>query len=478
MKKLLLIFISGAIFLMLLVACSFYEDSPISSKMTTEIIIESAEIDTKDFHNLYLGIASGNIQDWQKAYILFLREFVILDDYEICLYALRDINLDGVPELILHQSDVSYALLEIYSFKDGVFKIGEYTDAKVGSGLCVSDNPLYPGLFDLRWGGGVEHYGYITVDEDLLVYEYLWFNNLAPEEVAKENGQPGKNIVSDNKELIEISENLFYGNNLLEMFILEEDISTHSVDIDIELFMIEEDSELINNLDFKRYQNYIWITDERGERRVSAPSFRIDKVDGNVVSGSINPEDSVAQYKSYDEEEKDYKLVPDEPEISNDKIKLGERNEEGIYTYDSNQNIISIEQAVDLVAEIVEAELLVQKEDTYQYWINPRISKAGDIQYLSLEEWEQYKEQGIGELGEQLIINKIECRDSQQEAKNNGYYEVIIYEDIIDDIETGEGHQAITRYYAVDWKEQIIVEDYLWNDWYCELIQNREIEIT
>lgn len=39
--------------------------------------------------------------------------------------------MDKVLELILLQSNVSIALLEIYSFKDVVFKTGEYTDAKV-----------------------------------------------------------------------------------------------------------------------------------------------------------------------------------------------------------------------------------------------------------------------------------------------------------------------------------------------------------
>jgi len=222
MKKLLL-FIIGAIIVMSLAVCSSYKDSPINTKAATDVVIEKVEVNAKDIHQPYLGITSGNIQDWQKAYIQFLCEFVILEDYELCQYALRDINFDGVPELILLQSNVSLALLEIYSFKDGVFKTGEYTDVKVGSALCVSDDPRYPGLFDLRWGGGVEHYGYITVDKDLLVYEYLWFNNLAPEEVAKENGQPGKNMVSDNKELIELSTNAFSDvndNNILEMFIL------------------------------------------------------------------------------------------------------------------------------------------------------------------------------------------------------------------------------------------------------------------
>lgn len=217
MKELLSYILIVVIIFMSMTACSPYADSPINTNAAADIAIEKTEINNQT--------KSDDIQDWKKAYILFLCEFVISEDYEICQYALRDINSDGVPELIILQTDMSVnALLEIYSFKDGVFKTGEYTDAKVGSAFRISDNPLYPGLFDLRWGGGVEHYGYITVDGDLLVYEYLWFNNLAPEEVAQENGHPGKNMVSDNTELIELSENVFSNvtdNNILEMFILD-----------------------------------------------------------------------------------------------------------------------------------------------------------------------------------------------------------------------------------------------------------------
>ncbi len=223
MKKLFIITIIGAI-LISLASCSSDDNLLINNDVTTDIM-EKTEIDAEDVQKTLLDRVSSDIQDWQKAYIVFISEFSILEDYEICQYALRDVNLDGVPDLILLQSNASTALLEIYSFNGGVFKTGNYTDVKVGSALRVSYHQLYPGLFTLRWGGGVEHYGYITIDEDLLVYEYLWFNNMAPEEVANEIGQSGKNIVSDNKELVELSENIFLNENknILEMISTDDD---------------------------------------------------------------------------------------------------------------------------------------------------------------------------------------------------------------------------------------------------------------
>lgn len=218
MKKICLCITMITIIFMSLAACSSYQHSPTTTKAATATISKNPKTNTK--------MAGGNSKEWQEAYTLFLKDFTLLEDYEICEYALRDVNADGVPELILLQSDRSAkALLEIYSFKDGIFKTGEYKKIKVGSALRVSDNPQYPGLFEARWGGGIEHYGYITVEENVLVYEYLWFDNLAPEELANEYGQPGKNRVSDNKELIELSEKLFSdesNDNILQMVILGE----------------------------------------------------------------------------------------------------------------------------------------------------------------------------------------------------------------------------------------------------------------
>ncbi len=131
-----------------------------------------------------------------------------------------------------------------------------------------------------------------------------------------------------------------------------------------------------------------------------------------------------------------------ETNVSEEKVELKEDPKDGVYSYTSNVEMISPEQAVDLVASIIMGESdsyleLVQEDDKYYYQMNPR------------------------KLGDQLIINKLECRDSEQEAIEHGYYEVTMYEDIIDDIETGEGHQAITANYSVDLIEHVIVkEDY------------------
>lgn len=182
------------------------------------------------------------------------------------------------------------------------------------------------------------------------------------------------------------------------------------------------------------------------------------------------------------DESRDDSLIDEEsPYIdSNNRVELGIKKDEGIYTYISDIDIISPEQAVDIVASIVKEEseiqlVLMQDANNYYYQLNPRIFKNENVVYLSIEEYNQYLENGTGNIGDQLIINKIECRDSKSEASLNGYYEVIIYEDIIDNIKTKEGHQAITSEYAVDFVKKIVVEDYIWNDWYSAILEDRNI---
>lgn len=51
------------------------------------------------------------------------------------------------------------------------YKIGEYSDPKIGiSAIRISKNPKFPGLFNQWWGGGVEHYGYLEVREQVILY--------------------------------------------------------------------------------------------------------------------------------------------------------------------------------------------------------------------------------------------------------------------------------------------------------------------
>lgn len=158
---------------------------------------------------------------YMKAYETYLREFPELQDYKYSGVVLRDLDKNGVPELIIVQVDEADGILKVYSYENSVCKIGEYSDPKIGiSAIRISDNPQFPGLFNQWWGGGVEHYGYLEVREKRLIYEDLWY-------IDRTGPSPYQSKVSNNEALINESMNLFsdsnYMGNILDTVLINDE---------------------------------------------------------------------------------------------------------------------------------------------------------------------------------------------------------------------------------------------------------------
>ena len=65
---------------------------------------------------------------WQEAHAAFLRCFPVPSESNVPYFSLRDIDGNGVPELIIVQvEDVITAVLNVYSYDDNVKKVGEYS---------------------------------------------------------------------------------------------------------------------------------------------------------------------------------------------------------------------------------------------------------------------------------------------------------------------------------------------------------------
>lgn len=179
------------------------------------------------------GTSAEKPQAWQKAYAAFLREYPFIDDNAIPAlgeddrlfqFSLRDLDNSGVPELLVIQSDTDAldASFVAYTFDGTVHAIGEFKNKKGSfiSGLRTSDNPLFPGLFESWNGGGEEHYGYLSLKDGRLAYEYLWRNDRTRE-------PPHQTMLSDNQQLIEESISLYpledATDNLLELHWINDD---------------------------------------------------------------------------------------------------------------------------------------------------------------------------------------------------------------------------------------------------------------
>lgn len=162
-----------------------------------------------------------NESTYIKAYEVYLRSFPELHDYKYSGVALRDLDKNGIPELIIIQVDEADGVLKVYSYDNGVYKIGEYSDPKIGiSVIRISENPKFPCLFNQWWGGGVEHYGYLKVREKRLIYEELWY-------IDRTGELPYQSKISNNIALINESMNIFsddeYMDNILDTVLINDE---------------------------------------------------------------------------------------------------------------------------------------------------------------------------------------------------------------------------------------------------------------
>ena len=57
---------------------------------------------------------------------------------------------------------------------------------------------MLPGLFEMWHSGGEEHYGYLSIEDGELVYEYLWHND-------RTVTPPQETTISDNQQLVDES---------------------------------------------------------------------------------------------------------------------------------------------------------------------------------------------------------------------------------------------------------------------------------
>jgi len=133
---------------------------------------------------LTAGCKNENVvtDTWQNAYNDFLRNYPTDEEYNF-KFALRDIDNNGVPELVL--LDLMPAGIDtfnkcsVYVYTNGeVNQIG-WTWLRYGK-IMLSDNPNFPGLFTTN-GSSAFHDCYITIKNnefDLIqITDYDWDNN-------------------------------------------------------------------------------------------------------------------------------------------------------------------------------------------------------------------------------------------------------------------------------------------------------------
>ena len=194
MKKVFAIFIASAIFVLAFAGCTVSNSGGSASSLASSEPQNSNSLASSAPQN-----SNTKGEAWQDAYATFLKALPPLPEGYMYSFTLHDFDSNSIPELMLIKQDLQArnALLTVYSYDEKIYLIGEHTNPQKSflGWFHFSDKPEYDGLFECWWGGGVSHYGYLSLENGELKFEYIFYEDRTkePMEVVE---------LSDNKELI------------------------------------------------------------------------------------------------------------------------------------------------------------------------------------------------------------------------------------------------------------------------------------
>ncbi len=134
------------------------------------------------------------------AYDAFLKGLASSDSQSLGYYGMYDLNNDGAQELLISNDTI----LTVYSYQNKKVAKLDSLDYYTGTfGLYESyEAHPYNGLFTRSTGGGQNHYGILTLEDNKLVHTPLWNENYS----SLPNTPPTAQHAND-KNLIEASKN-------------------------------------------------------------------------------------------------------------------------------------------------------------------------------------------------------------------------------------------------------------------------------
>lgn len=126
-------------------------------------------------------------------------------------FSIKDLDNNGIPDLIISKNGMNN--ITVYTFNDTVVEVGNHFFGTATTRLFYSDNSSYPGMFSYFAGGGLDHYGYITIKDNKLICEELWNEDYSG--ISEDLGISRNRIeeFSADKQLIEESRKVYEENN-------------------------------------------------------------------------------------------------------------------------------------------------------------------------------------------------------------------------------------------------------------------------
>lgn len=145
-------------------------------------------------------------EEWKSAYETYLNKRYKSnkkDPDKVLFYFCKNIDKTEVPELFVIDYGVEYEdRMKIYTYKSDVEEIGS-RDMTGTTRLLYSEDPSCPGIFTFDVGGGLDWYGYITVQDGKVSETDLWTVKVGEDE----DGQ--MNEISSDKRLIRESKKAY-----------------------------------------------------------------------------------------------------------------------------------------------------------------------------------------------------------------------------------------------------------------------------
>lgn len=158
---------------------------------------------------------------WRSAYESYLNErYKKGNDPGDLYYFIKNIDGAGSPELfVIDHAEEDGDQMKVYTYRDEVQKIGSYFLTGT-TRLLYSDDPSCPGVFTFGVGGGLEHYGYMTVQDGKLSATELWNEDYSG--ISKELGK-------DRDQILELSSDKLLIRESGKAYKNDQDIDTYKM---------------------------------------------------------------------------------------------------------------------------------------------------------------------------------------------------------------------------------------------------------
>ena len=146
--------------------------------------------------------------EWRSSYITFLQDINKNNSKQGYEFVIKDLDGDAIPELIVKEK----LKLTVYRQNKEIEEVGSYNFATGTTRLFSSESMNYPGIFYFYVSGGLNHYGYINIQDKELNIQELWNEDYSG--IYKEMGEEREVIekFSDDDKIIKESRDL-YNNN-------------------------------------------------------------------------------------------------------------------------------------------------------------------------------------------------------------------------------------------------------------------------